>query len=683
MQIVCSGAIALSLEPVCAGRIADPNLASEQWLIRPMLKERGIAMHHDRAASDAFSNRFVRAAQYLRMSSDNQRYSTENQRNAIAEYAGQHGYEIVASYIDAGKSGLSLRGRGALKSLLSDALAVQRKFDAILVLDVSRWGRFQNPDQAAHYEFLCRQAGVRVVYCAEPFGEDVAPITTIVKHLKRVMAGEYSRELSEKMSRAKRQQAQLGFRQGGTLIYGFRRLLVDADRHPRQVLQRGERKALTSDKVIVTPGPPEELAVIRRIFRMYVRQKLSIAEIARRFADEGIKGYGDSPLKKVTIRHVLSNELCIGRMTYNLTTQTLQGRALKNPEQTWTRFPAFDPIVPVSLFRNAQERLRGANRHWDRKRIIKSLEKLLEREGYLSYALVSSSKEVPAPETIINYFGSLYGAYEAIGYTPPPIPPFGINARHWSKKDILTGLRKLYAEHGQITTRLIDGSPDLPSNVLIRRYFGSLAEAMKQAGLPGLSRSQIQLRMWKRRKAAGCDEYYHGVHWTELSLLQALRQLEEQNGYMSANLIDQNGVTPSAYYFTKRFGSLTNARMLANLPSWTTSQIMKAALRRKKEGKVIIGRQPRLQGQRSRLWYRSEDILIGLKRLAERKGRVSARLIDEDSSLPSWGTVVSHFGSLKAAYELIGLVRLVGKPVRFGLPPQQTQLHETGLPARP
>jgi DNA invertase Pin-like site-specific DNA recombinase len=172
----------------------------------------------------------IRAAQYLRMSSENQRYSTENQQNAIAEYANQHGYQIVTSYIDVGKSGLSLKGRDSLRQLLSDALAARRNFDAILVLDVSRWGRFQNPDQAAHYEFLCRQAGLRVVYCAEPFGEDVAPITTIVKHLKRVMAGEYSRELSVKLARAKRQQAELGFRQGARVIYGFRRVLVDPSR---------------------------------------------------------------------------------------------------------------------------------------------------------------------------------------------------------------------------------------------------------------------------------------------------------------------------------------------------------------------------------------------------------------------------------------------------------------------
>src|SRR5882757_8834523 len=87
----------------------------------------------------------IQAAQYLRMSSENQRYSTENQQNAIAEYAEQHGYSVVASYIDAGKSGLSLKGRDALKQLLSDALATPRLFEAIFVLDVSRWGRFSKP----------------------------------------------------------------------------------------------------------------------------------------------------------------------------------------------------------------------------------------------------------------------------------------------------------------------------------------------------------------------------------------------------------------------------------------------------------------------------------------------------------------------------------------------------------
>jgi DNA invertase Pin-like site-specific DNA recombinase len=41
------------------------------------------------------SNGPIRAAQYLRMSDDNQRYSTEIQQDAIAEYAQKHILEMA------------------------------------------------------------------------------------------------------------------------------------------------------------------------------------------------------------------------------------------------------------------------------------------------------------------------------------------------------------------------------------------------------------------------------------------------------------------------------------------------------------------------------------------------------------------------------------------------------------
>jgi DNA invertase Pin-like site-specific DNA recombinase len=198
----------------------------------------------------------IQAAQYLRMSSENQRYSTENQESAIAEYAEQHGYRIVASYTDAGKSGLSLKGRDALKQLLSDVLATPRVFDAILVLDVSRWGRFQNPDQAAQYEFLCRQAGVRVIYCGEPFWRGCHAHNDYRQTPEAVMASEYSRELSAKLSRAHGQQTQLGFRQGGGILYGFRRLLVDGKRNPRQVLKGASTRHSVMTRWLWSPGRP-------------------------------------------------------------------------------------------------------------------------------------------------------------------------------------------------------------------------------------------------------------------------------------------------------------------------------------------------------------------------------------------------------------------------------------------
>jgi hypothetical protein len=174
-------------------------------------------------------------------------------------------------------------------------------------------------------------------------------------------------------------------------------------------------------------------------------------------------------------------------------------------------------------------------------------------------------------------------------------------------------------------------------------------------------------RAWKRRKAAGGDDYFFGVRWTDGELLRALRELEKQHGYTSANLLDQNGVTPSAYYYAKRFGSLTKARALAQLPILNRSQLTSTGRKRREEGR-LIERGPRHPGQRPHLCYRSDEILRGLKGLAERWGVISSRLIDDDPNLPSSAAVAHHFGKLSTAYQLIGVVRLKGKPIRFGLP---------------
>lgn len=109
----------------------------------------------------------LRAAEYVRMSTEHQKYSTDNQASAIRKYAEQRGYEIVCTYADEGKSGLNIGGRLGLQKLLKDVAEGAAEFEALLVYDVSRWGRFQDPDEAAPNELRCRRAGVQVHYCAE------------------------------------------------------------------------------------------------------------------------------------------------------------------------------------------------------------------------------------------------------------------------------------------------------------------------------------------------------------------------------------------------------------------------------------------------------------------------------------------------------------------------------------
>jgi DNA invertase Pin-like site-specific DNA recombinase len=80
----------------------------------------------------------IPAAQYLRMSTEDQQYSFANQRDEIRRYAKQHGYLIVKSYEDAARSGVVLKYRNGLRSLLEDVMGGRATFRAILVYDSQR-----------------------------------------------------------------------------------------------------------------------------------------------------------------------------------------------------------------------------------------------------------------------------------------------------------------------------------------------------------------------------------------------------------------------------------------------------------------------------------------------------------------------------------------------------------------
>ena len=210
-----------------------------------------------------------KAAQYVRMSTEHQRYSTENQSDAIRRYADERGYQIIKTYSDAGKSGLRIEGRDGLTQLLEDIQAGRTDFDTVLVYDISRWGRFQDADESAYYEYICKRAGIAVEYCAEQFENDGSPVSTIVKGVKRAMAGEYSRELSQKVFAGQSRLIEMGYRQGGPPGYGLRRMLIDEAGNQKGILTRGEHKSIQTDRITLVPGPEDEIAVMNQIFRCF------------------------------------------------------------------------------------------------------------------------------------------------------------------------------------------------------------------------------------------------------------------------------------------------------------------------------------------------------------------------------------------------------------------------------
>ncbi|MFM0732862.1 recombinase family protein [Paraburkholderia sediminicola] len=361
----------------------------------------------------------LRAAQYVRMSTDHQQCSPIFQRQAIAEYAAAHNIRIVRDYEDAGISGLTLRERPALTQLLVDVENPARKFTIILVYDVSRWGRFQDVDEAAFYEYACRRAGVKVVYVAEPFENDASPATCVMKALKRAMAGEFSREISRKVFLGHCVNVQRGYHSGGPPGYGLQRVLVDAHNGTRRPLAPYQYKSLQTDRVVLAPGPPHEAALVRKIFEWYAARGTTATIIARRLNDFGICNGAGRPWLPRNILQILHNEKYIGTNVYSRTSSKLDAAWEQLPTEDWIRVPgAFEPVVGAQIFGTVQRKLAQIRHTPSRDEIVSGLRKVMEKAGKLNQATLKRYRSAPSVERVMHEFGSLYGAYEEIGYSP-------------------------------------------------------------------------------------------------------------------------------------------------------------------------------------------------------------------------------------------------------------------------
>jgi DNA invertase Pin-like site-specific DNA recombinase len=300
------------------------------------------------------STQIRRAAQYIRMSTDRQDLSPLVQKDGIAAFACANGLEIVSSYEDAGKSGVGVSNRPSLRKLLRD-VEDKAVFSVILVYDVSRWGRFQDVDAAAYYEYHCRLHGVQVIYVRESFANDQTPTTVLLKSMRRVMAAEYSRDIAFKAHAGQQRVISMGFHMGPLPALGYRRCSVSADRSRRLMLDHGQRKAALTDRIEWVLGPNAEVDLVQRICTGYA-SGLQLDEIANLVNAEGWRTDKGRVLSTQGLRILLANEALIGNFVWGV--KSKGGKVIQcSPTRMDRSVPR---IVDDGTWAVIQKRLKGA-----------------------------------------------------------------------------------------------------------------------------------------------------------------------------------------------------------------------------------------------------------------------------------------------------------------------------------
>lgn len=362
-----------------------------------------------------------RAAMYVRASTEHQNYSTVHQEASLQDYAHNHGLVVTTTYCDRGRSGLTLDGRAGLLKLLTDIQSGRADFNVVLVYDVSRWGRFQDVDESAYYEYACRRAGIAVAYCAEPFSNDGSPLAAVLKSLKRAMAAEYSRELSAKVFRAQCRLTEAGFKQGGLAGYGLRRVVISAVGQPKGLLGAGERKSMPTDRVTYAKGPDEEVAVIHRIYSMYLAKGMSDTGIARRLNCEGVVNEFGRSWSPYHVKQILTNDKYAGTLVFNRSTQRLKSSRRANAPASWVKVDdAFDAIVSREKLQEARAERNRRRRQWSDDEMLDALRQIFVEHGKVTPDLINTSGG-PAVKSYAFRFNGITSAMGLAGVSWPSL----------------------------------------------------------------------------------------------------------------------------------------------------------------------------------------------------------------------------------------------------------------------
>ncbi len=349
-----------------------------------------------------------RAIAYYRHSAeDKQENSVPIQREHARKFATEHGIEIIHEEADEGKTGL-LADRPGFTNLFQEWIlnAASPSFQYVLVHDVSRWGRFQDQDEAAYYEFRCKQQGKKVIYISRGFPkEEEQLITHLQTSIERYMAAEYSRQLSHKVFHGCVKVSEQGYSAGGMPCYGMGRLLLDAQKKPIRILQKGEHKQIANERVTFVPLNDHTTKAVYDIFAMFVQENLSLSEIERILNERGVLPACGGLWNRDKLVRILMNETYTGARIYNKTWNRLKQGKRDNPRSEWVVCrDAFPPIVDRAIFDKAQEKLWFTLGKWKegrramkeaKMRILKGISSFLTTRGISEDDLFFISRDFP------------------------------------------------------------------------------------------------------------------------------------------------------------------------------------------------------------------------------------------------------------------------------------------------
>ena len=328
------------------------------------------------------TNNIILAALYIRCSTDMQAETSPEQQRQLAEkYALENNYKIIVSFEDIGKSGISFEKRPGFNSLLK-AVQSNPPFQAVLVLDESRWGRAGASSSIYYKELFKRTGNVDVVMVRTIAKTGNATFDTMLNAFEGGLSHEESRTKSIRTLDGCRSAVRNGHSAGGTSPFGYKRVAVNrftGERRDLRIVKDRDGNPVVNEKGLlmfeqIRPkeeytvweiGLAEEVAVVKQIFEWKGREGYGISKIAKMLNAKGLPcpkrgkwNQSDQKWSAGAVRYIVINPVYMGVRTYDRLKKNGIGKSanrfIEKDKSKWLLVDGGAPaIVSVDLWNAA------------------------------------------------------------------------------------------------------------------------------------------------------------------------------------------------------------------------------------------------------------------------------------------------------------------------------------------
>jgi DNA invertase Pin-like site-specific DNA recombinase len=217
----------------------------------------------------------IRLVAYYRMSSNPQEKSIPQQRAEMLPRCQLEGAVVVKDFQDQGKSGGSMRKRDAFLAMVAfcqEQHAAGTPIDGVMCYDTSRFSRASSIKTSRYVDELMDAGVYRLLTWERWFDFRKEEDRAIFNLQQDFTSNRYLRDLSARVLRGKKDVASAGFFTGGTVPYGFDRVLVDDHGEEVQRFRRGEKVRLRKQgwREVLSPIPEDDLDPGRQLERQSV-----------------------------------------------------------------------------------------------------------------------------------------------------------------------------------------------------------------------------------------------------------------------------------------------------------------------------------------------------------------------------------------------------------------------------